>query len=208
MAEPQPRMLSLRAKRMYAQETINLGLAYPYLASILDEYVFTPYWHADLKDKIAIFSTSLIQIGLRKLYPDAIAHAIFLALKYDFALMLDDDQLIDIVTLDDCVANVLLLEYAKRHDRIQVKKAVTGRANELKKADPREKDKHWLLIYQVWSEKDLKGNGQGFLAKLKGVGFQFFSQPQLPQEKAVGDMDGQVATAKIGANPIKAEDEV
>lgn len=73
MAEPQPRMLSLRAKRMYAQETINLALAYPYLAPILDEYVFTPYWHADLKAQIVIFSTSLIHLGLRKLYPDAIA---------------------------------------------------------------------------------------------------------------------------------------
>ena len=207
MAEPQPRMLSLRAKRMYAQETINLALAYPYLAPILDEYVFTPYWHADLKAQIVIFSTSLIHLGLRKLYPDAIAHAIFLALKYDFALGLEDDQLIEIETLDDCVANVLLLEYAKRNARKKVIKAVTARANELEQADPREKDRHWLLIYQVWSEKDLKGNGQGFLAELKGMGFQFFSRPQLPQETAVGDMEGGVAPAEIAANPIKAKDE-
>src|SRR5690606_27351093 len=138
----------------------------PYLVPILDEYVFTPYWHADLKNMIGVFATSLIQLGLRKLYPDALAHAIFLALKYDFALGLEDKELIEVVALDDCVANVLLLEYAKRHDRQKVKKAVIARANELKSADQREKDKQWLLIYQVWSIKDLKGNGQGFLADL------------------------------------------
>lgn len=206
IVDPQPRKLSLRAKRMYAQEAINLALAYPYLVPILDEYVFTPYWHADLKNMIGVFATSLIQLGLRKLYPDALAHAIFLALKYDFALGLEDKELIEVVALDDCVANVLLLEYAKRHDRQKVKKAVIARANELKSADQREKDKQWLLIYQVWSIKDLKGNGQGFLADLKGINFQFFLQPQPPEEKVVVDMEGEIVPAAMAANPVEAKD--
>lgn len=203
--EPLPRKLGLRAKRMYAQEAINLALAYPYLAPILDEYVFTPYWHADLKDMIGVFATSLIQLGLRKLYPDAIANAIFLALKYDFILGLEDDQLIDIVELDDCVANVLLLEYAKRYGREKVKKVVSARANELKKADRRDRDKHWLLIYQVWSKEELQGNGQGFLADLKGVGFQFFLWPKPPEEKVAADMEGGIVHAAMAANPVEAK---
>lgn len=206
IVEPQPRKLSLRAKRMYAQEAINLALAYPYLAPILDEYVFTPYWHADLKNMIDVFAASLIQLGLQKLYPDAIAQAIFLALKYDFALGLEDKELIKIVALDDCVANVLLLEYAKRYDRSKVKKAVIARAKELKQADQREKDKQWLLIYQVWSIKDLKGNGQVFLADLKGINFQFFLQPQPLEEKVVADMEGEIVPAAMAANPVEAED--
>lgn len=204
---PQPRKLRLRAKRMYAQEAINLALAYPYLAPVLDEYVFTPYRHIDLKDMICVFATSLIQLGLQKLYPDAIAHAIFLALKYDFVLGMQDDQLIEIVALDDCVASVLLLEYAKRRNRIKVSKKVTARANELKNADQREKDRQWLLIYQVWSIKDLKGNGQGFLADLKGIDFQFFLQPQLPEEKAAADMEGEIVPPAMAANPVEAKDE-
>lgn len=184
MEEQRPRKLGLRAKRMYTQEAINLALAYPYLAPLLDKYVFTPYWHTGLKSKVAKFASDLIQLGLQKLYPDAIAHAIFLALKYDFFLSQEDDQLIDIVALDDCVANVLLLEYAKLRDRIKVESAVVQYANELKRADQRDMDKHWLLIYQVWSRSDLQGNGQGFLAKLKCEGFQFFSQPRSPEETA------------------------
>ena len=199
--EPTPRKLSLRAKRMYAQEAMNLALAYPYLAPLLDEYVFAPYWHADLKEKIAKFASALILLGLRKLYPDAIAHAIFLALKYDFILDLKDDQFVEIVALDDCVANVLLLEYAKLRGRKKVKSAVTSRAKELKIADQRDKDKHWLLIYQVWSKSELKGSGQGFLAELKSKDFQFFSLPKPPAEKA-----GAAGTTLAGeAAPATAE---
>lgn len=205
--EPPPRRLSLRAKRMYAQEAMNLTLAYPYLAPLMDGYVFVPYWHADLKDKIAEFASALVLLGLRKLYPDAIAHAIFLALKYDFVLGLKDGQLIEIVALDDCVANVLLLEYAKLCDRRKVKTAVTNRAKELKTADQRDKDKHWLLIYQVWSKNELKGNGQSFLAELKGTGFQFFSQPKPPEEKAVGGGGGEATPAEAAAVPVEAKGE-
>ena len=182
-----PRKLSFRTKRMYAQEAINLALAYPYLTPLLDEYVFTPYWHEGLKEKIAAFSAALIVHGLRSLYPDAVAHAIFLTLKYDFVLDLNDDRLIEVVALDDCVANVLLLEYAKLSARKEVASAVAKRASELKISDMRDKDKHWLLLYQVWSKNELKGNGQGFLAELKGEGFQFLSLPKPAVKKPIAE---------------------
>lgn len=181
-----PRKMSLRAKRMYAQEAMNLALAYPYLAPLLDEYVFAPYWHSDLKNKISDFTTALVLLGVQKLYPDAIAHAIYLALKYELALDLKDDELIEVVALDDCVANVLLLEYAKVHGRKKVKTAITKRANELKTADARDKDKHWLLIYQVWSKSELKGNTQSFLADLKCKGIQFFVMPKPAEIAGLG----------------------
>lgn len=179
-----PRKLGLRAKRMYCQEAINLALAYPYLAPLLDEFVFIPYWHDGLKEKIAEFATALLQLGLRKLYPDALAHAMFLSLKHDLTLDLKDDQLIEVVALDDCVTNVLLLEYAKLRGQKKVESAVNARAKELLLADGRDKDRHWLLIYQVWSVSELKGNEQGFLAALKEKGFQFFTLPK-PMECVV-----------------------
>lgn len=182
----EPRKLNPRAKRMYAQEAMNLALAYPYLAPLLDEFVFDMYWHEGLKQRIADFATSLVKLGVRKLYPDSIAHALYFVLKHDLALDLKDDALIEIVALDDCVTNVLLLEYAKRHKRAKVKSAITTRAKSLMTEDSREKDKHWLLIYQVWSRKELEGNGQGFLAKLRSAGFQFFGMPAKAEIK-VGD---------------------
>jgi hypothetical protein len=204
--ETPPRKLSLRAKRMYAQEAMNLALAYPYLAPMLDEFVFTPYWHADLKGRIAEFATALVSLGLRKLYPDAIAHAIFLALKYDFVLGLKDEQLKEVVALDDCIANVLLFEYAKIRERATLEKAVKKRANELKTADQRDKDKHWLLIYQVWTEAELKSRDQHFLAELKGKRFQFLCLPKSQEGKESEAGDG-APVAEMPAAPVEAEDE-
>jgi hypothetical protein len=181
------RKLNPRAKRLYTQEAINLALAYPYLAPLLDQFVFDKYWHEGLKPRIADFASSLVRLGIRKLYPDAIAHALYFALKHDLVLDQIDDELIEIVALDDCVANVLLLEYAKRRERPKVKSAINRRTKELMTGDNRARDKHWLLIYHVWSKKELKGNGQSFLAKLKTKGFEFFRMPPGVKGVEVGD---------------------
>ncbi len=172
-----PRKLNERARRLYVLEAMNLALAYPYLAPLLDKHVFDRYGHADLAENVAEFSSALARLGVRKLYPDAIAHALYYVLKHGVELSLDDLELIEIVALDDCIANVMLYEYATRHKRKKVVAAIKSRATEIKAADSREKDKNWLLIYQLWSMKDLKGNGQAFLADLKAKDFKFLDIP-------------------------------
>lgn len=179
-----PRKLNSRAKRLYAQEAMNLALSYPYLVPLLDEFVFDRYWHDGLQTKIADFSTALVRLGIRKLYPDTIAHALYYALKHNVTIAIDDADLSEVVVLDDCIANVLLLEYATKHSRKKVMSAIKNRAKEIKSADAREKDKNWLLIYQVWSKKELQGNGQVFLAELKNMGFQFLA---IPIQKPTGE---------------------
>jgi hypothetical protein len=194
----EPRKLNPRAKRMYTQEAMNLALAYPYLAPLLDEFVFDKYWYDGLKPRISNFATSLVKLGVRKLYPDSIAHALYFALKHDLTLDLEDDVLIEIIVLDDCVTNVLLLEYAKKCKRKKVEFAINKRAKDLLKTnDTREKDKHWLLIYQVWSKSELEGNKQGFLAKLKSKNFEFFSIPEKTKDK--------VAEVVVQGPPQQAE---
>lgn len=183
--------LNARAKRMYTQEAINLALAFPYLAPMLDEYVFERYWHEELLTQIRVFSSHLISLGMRKLYPDTIAQAVYLALKYDFAISSDEQALCEPVKLDDCIANVLLLEYAKKRNLATVVAAVKERAEALKTAEPRERDKQWLLIYQVWSVSDLKKYGQAFLSELKSKDFKFLSMPETAVEA--------VAPALLGA---------
>jgi len=168
-----PRQLNIRAKRLYAQEAMNLAYAYPYLVPLLDEMVFERYWHDGLKKKIADFSALLLKLGLSKLYPDTIAHAIFFALKYEFQINVEDNTLLEVVGLDDCLTNVLLLKYAIKQNKSEVEQKLICRANKIKLADKREADKNWLLIYQLWSEEDLDKNGQKFLAKLKAEDFKF-----------------------------------
>ena len=88
-----------------------------------------------------------------------------------------ETELAGIIQLDDCVTNVLLLAYAKKQGLKKVQAAIRKRAELLKTDDGRERDRQWLLIYQTWSIAELKGYGQGFLAKLKSNGFEFFAMP-------------------------------
>lgn len=169
--------LNPRARRLYILEATNLALVYPYLAPQLDKHVFDRYGNDDLAKQVLEFSSSLAKMGLRKLYPDAIAHALYYALKHEVELNLNDDELKEIVALDDCVVNVLLFEYATRNKRAKVVAAIKDRANEIKRWDKRDRDKQWLLIYQLWTANELTGNAQGFLAELKTKNFQFLKIP-------------------------------
>lgn len=170
--------INTRAKRLYVQEAINLAMAYPYLVPVLDKHVFDRYMFDGIAKKIAEFSALLIALGTKKLYPDTICHALYYALKHDVVIPVADANLLEILNLDDCLANVLLLEYANKYALKKVKTAIKKRSSELlKSGDARDKDKHWLLIYQTWTEKELKGNGQQFLAELKKQGFQFIVFP-------------------------------
>lgn len=177
--------LNSRARRLYILEATNLSLVYPYLAPQLDKHVFDRYGNDDLAIQVSEFSSALAKIGLRKLYPDSIAHALFYALKHEVQLNLNDDEFKEIVDLDDCIVNVLLFEYTNRNKSAKVVSAIKNRAKEIKTWDKRDRDKQWLLIYQLWTAKELKGNAQGFLAELKSQNFQFLKIPSARKLPAV-----------------------
>jgi hypothetical protein len=177
-----PKELNGRAKRLYVQEAMNLAFAYPYLVPILDAAVFDRYPFEGLDNRVGDFATELVRMGLRKLYPDTIAHALYYAMKHGQKLSLTEDEFALVVAIDDCITNVLLFEYATLHGIAFIATKIHARANELKGADHRDKDKQWLLIYQQWSEIDLDNTGQKFLAGLKSKGFSFFKAPTVHAE--------------------------
>jgi len=172
-----PDRLNSRAKRLFTQESINLALFYPYLAPLLEEHVFRKHKPAGMADAFGVFCNQLCRIGIQKLYPDAIAHSIHYAMRYNALLDLSAADTSSIIELDDCITTVLYLEYAKKNNLVETVKQITKRATSLKKEDRRMQDKQWLLIYQSWSEKELKDNNQSFLGYLKGQSFQFFTLP-------------------------------
>jgi hypothetical protein len=171
--------LNQRAKRLYVQEIINLALSFPYLAPYLDKYVFEHHMHRGIKSSIREFSNCLVHLGVEKLYPDAIAHGLYLALKYRCQLKLRKKQFDQIVVLDDCIVTVLLYEYARKHDNLKYMRLIKDRSKQLKDkdAEQRELDRQWLLIYQTWTVTELRTNGQNFLADLKESGFSFVRIP-------------------------------
>jgi hypothetical protein len=165
-----PARLNRRAKQMFAWEVINLALRYPYLAPVLDKHLFEKH---EIEDHPVIrdFCRQLLEIGIQRIYPDAIAHALYYAIKFDVEL--GASRLLDVIPIHDCISLVMLWEYAERCELLDVQNAIRTITDELKNSDRRDADLFWLLIYQVWSVDDLRGNGQGFLADLKDSGFSF-----------------------------------
>lgn len=170
-----PRNLDSRAKRLFVQETINLALIYPYLAPILEEHVFNKHRYDGIEKAILDFIEQLLAIGIQRIFPDAIAHALYYSLKHNLQLSTPEDKLREVIEIDDCLSNVLLLEYAKRYGVNSIREDIRRRADKLKGTDPREKDRFWLLIYQLWLKKTLNDEGQQFLADLKRNRFGFVS---------------------------------
>ena len=172
------RQLNERAKRLYTQEAINLALAYPYLSRLLDNYVFQPYLYDGQGSSIAKFCAALLESGLKKVYPDAIAHAIYYAMRYEIKIDLPEEKLIAVVALDDCLTNVLLYRYAKRENLQELQKGLKTHAQNLKQKSLRDIQKNWLLVYELWEDNDLKGKSQEFLLELRKTGMQFIRFPQ------------------------------
>ena len=170
-----PRNLDGRAKRLFVQESINLALLYPYLAPILDKHVFDKHRYDGIEKVVLDFIEQLIVIGIQRIFPDAIAHALYYSLKNNLQLSTSEDELQEVIEMDDCLSNVLLLEYAKRYGVTSIRDAIQKRADRLKGMETREMDRFWLLIYQSWCEKTLNDEGQKFLAELKRNHFDFVS---------------------------------
>lgn len=170
-----PPSLDSRAKRLFVQETINLALLYPYLAPVLDEHVFDKHRYDGIEKVILDFIEQLLAIGIQRIYSDAIAHALYYSLKHNLQLSTPAKKLREVIKIDDCLSDVLLLEYAKRYRVNSIRDAIRRRADKLKGMENREKDRFWLLIYQVWREKTLRDEGQSFLAELKRNRFGFIS---------------------------------
>lgn len=170
-----PPRLDSRAKRLFVQETINLALLYPYLAPILDKHVFDKHRYDGIEKVILDFVEHLLAIGIQKIYSDAIAHALYYSLKHNLQLSTLEDKFQEVIKIDDCLSDVLLLEYAKRYRVKSIREAIRRRVDKLKGMETREKDRFWLLIYQVWREKTLSDEGQAFLAELKRNRFSFIS---------------------------------
>ena len=172
-----PPRLNGRAKRLFVQQAVNLALLYPYLAPILDEHVFDKHRYDGIEEVIREFIEQLLEIGIQKIYSDAIAHALYYSLKYDLPFRMPEDErrekFLKIIEIDDCVSEVLLLEYANRHQVTNIRDAIKGRADKLKGLETRETDRLWLLVYQLWSVKTLNKEGQRFLADLKRKRFCF-----------------------------------
>ena len=119
------------------------------------------------------FANRILSFGLKRIYPDAIAHGLHYAIKYDLSLNITQDVIDAILEIDDCVTLVLLLQYSVCHNMSHVEADIRARADSLKGGETRDKDRYWLLIYEVWNDQELRKEGQVFLSELKAKNMPF-----------------------------------
>ncbi len=168
-----PNNLTDPAKRFVVLQAVNLAVLYPYLAPILNEYVFQRHRFTGIRPIIHAFIVRLIRAGIQKIYPDAIAHGLYYSLIYRMRLPSLETEFLNVVDMGDCMTSVLLLEYARWFRAPKIGPRVRRFADSLRTLERREKDRYWLLIYQVWDPNTLNGEGQRYLAQLKRASFQF-----------------------------------
>ena len=153
---------------------VNLAMLYPYLAALVDVHVFDKHHFVGIESIVCEFVERILDIGVNRIYPDAIAHGLHCAIKHDVSLNIV--KLGDaIIAIDDCLCLVLLLEYAKQHGITELESKIHARTDLLKGGEARDKDRYWPLIHYVWSAPELKSEGQGFLSELKRSGMSFLS---------------------------------
>ncbi|MDQ8180191.1 RNA-directed DNA polymerase [Pelagicoccus sp. SDUM812005] len=178
-----PVNLSTRAKRLFTIKSCNLALSFPYLASFVDELVFARFYSKEFRVLIADFSTKLARVSLAKVYPQCASISLYLAIKYNVKVNMGINELSEIRTLEDCVTNTLLYEYAKTHQIPSLLQKLEKMANALKKQSSVVQDRQWLFVYHLWDEKVLSDHGQRFLSKLKAIDYKFYRTPTLRRNK-------------------------
>ena len=143
------KQLTENAKSYYVKTIIHLAVIYPYLVSLLEEYVFKQFGVE--KTVISKISALLYKEGVKHKNYEAVCYALYYAIKYEF----------EIVELDFNVAknsnNCLFLlfsylYYEKKKDKSAVKICKDYARSML----ATEMDNFWLFIYEALPQSDLR----------------------------------------------------
>lgn len=143
------KQLTENAKSYYVKTIFHLAVIYPYLVSLLEEYVFKPFGVE--KTVISKISDLLYKAGVKLKNYEAVCYALYYAIKYEF----------EIVELDFNIAknsnNCLFLlfsylYYEKKKDKSAVK--ICKDYARLLLAT--EMDNFWLFIYEALPQSDLR----------------------------------------------------
>jgi hypothetical protein len=143
--------LGQHAYSYYIDSVHHLLLLYPYLTSIVDEYVFEPFELAPLR--IQKISNDLYDVGIDKRFYEACSYSIYWALKYDFKL--EKEILNDSIKSNDCIFLTLGFLYCKKHKMTSILKQFKKRAKELAVTDF---DRFWIFLYRVLPQPNLSGD--------------------------------------------------
>ena len=112
------KQLTNNAKTYYVKTIFHLTIIYPYLVSLLEEYVFKPFGVE--KEMISTFSKILYKEGIKIKNYEAVCYALYYAIKYEFDISCLN---FDIAKRSDHCLVLLFtyLYYKKKEDKTAMK---------------------------------------------------------------------------------------
>jgi hypothetical protein len=155
--------LKEHSQKYYFKRIHHLLLLYPYLVTLLDEFVFQKL--AIKKTEIEKLSQSLFELGLTKQLYEAASYALFFALKHNFQITIKGGLFDKAKESDDCVFLLLSYLHDKRNsNKVPDYQELAGEKNE------GGFDRYWLFVYEVLGKnelnepyKSMKSNGVSFV---------------------------------------------
>lgn len=141
--------LTNNAKSYYIKTIFHLTVLYPYLVSLLEEYVFIPF-SVGVAD-ISLISNLLFKDGISLKNYESVCYALYYAIKYSFEIKGMDFE--KAKHSNNCL--FLLFSYLY-FDRRKDKTAVRLCKNYARTLLPTEMDSFWLYIYEVLPQSDLR----------------------------------------------------
>lgn len=147
--------LTPNAQEYCAKTVLNLSIMYPYLISILDEFVFGKYCTKCQTHKcIARYANIVYQNGNDRKNYEQVSYSIFFAIKYGF--LIQGFKTSDAIKSDDCIYLMFAYLYAKKNKFKNEMDELQKHASALC-ADQESFDQYWLFIYEALTQTKLTG---------------------------------------------------
>lgn len=142
--------LTDNAKQYEKEIVFHLCVLYPYLVTILDDYVFSQC--NTTVDEIQNLSQKLFGNGIeQKLYEQS-SYTLYFAVKYNFVLNIDVDE---IIKAKDCVLLALSYIYCQKNKMVSEIKQLKDYARSFKNI-PEDFERMWIFAYEILPESDLR----------------------------------------------------
>ena len=144
--------LGSRAKEYYINKLKHLVFSYPYLAPLMQEYVFKPF--SIPKSDIVELANEMYTYGFEHDAYEASSYALYWAIVNDLTLKIETEN--KIFGTKDCVFMTLSYIYSKIN---KLGKAIlTNYMNEASRLLTTDYDRYWLFIYEVLPQTKLTGS--------------------------------------------------
>lgn len=165
--------LTVNAKKLAAKRFIHLGLLYPYLLHLMEEYVFIPY-KVSIND-IKALSDSIFRDAMKLNDYESLCYAIYFAIRFNFTIDEFDNRCDEaqdyVIRSKDCLLLVLAWIYFlnKNHGDTTASELILL-LDEAKKLNSSDMNRYWLFCYEALPEsllddpwKQMKSEGVSFI---------------------------------------------